>query len=153
MGPALFTNSFTNFRSGRLRKLRLYSNFVLSRAFGNAALTFIQRNMRGVLNQAYLKLWVKKLLIRCLRVECTALNTSYEGDNSDGKESPKRQRSLQITTDTLEVSKLLSSFRVKCSYFKIFSVLLNRQYFDPHTIPCKALKFSMASPVTKRSLR
>ena len=54
-------------------------------------------------------------------------------NNSDGKASLKRQKSLETTTDTGCEQVLLIS-RVKCSYLEIF-IVVNRPNFVPHTIP------------------
>ena len=61
-------------------------------------------------------------------------------NNSDGKASLKRQKSLETTTDTGCEQVLLIS-RVKCSYLEIF-IVVNRPHFVPHTIPYNVFKFS-----------
>ena len=60
-------------------------------------------------------------------------------NNSDGKVSLKRQKSLETTTDTQGMSKFLLILREKCSYFEIF-IVVNRPYFVPYTIPYNVFK-------------
>ena len=62
------------------------------------------------------------------------------------KQSLKRQKSPETTTDTQGMSKFLLILRVKYSYFEIF-IVVNRPYFVPHTIPYNVFKFSTVPPV------
>ena len=76
-------------------------------------------------------------------IRFTTINISkneYVMNNSDGKASLKRQKSLETTTDTGCEQVLLIS-RVKCSYLEIF-IVVNRPHFVPHTIPYNVFKFS-----------
>ena len=80
-------------------------------------------------------------------LECAALTSSFDVDNSDGKASLKQQKSLETSTDTQGMSKFLLILRVKYSDFEIF-IVINRPYFVPHTMPYNVFKFSTAPPVT-----
>ena len=76
------------------------------------------------------------------------MTKSFDMDNSDDKASLKRQKSPEITTDTQGTSKFLLILRVKYSYFEIF-IVVNRPYFVPRTISYNVFKFSTVPPVTQ----
>ena len=95
---------------------------------------------------------LKRIVWRKKYGRFTTINiTEYEHftrkimNNSNGKASSKRQKSLESTRDTQDVSFIdLTSKRF---IFRIFTVV-NRPYFVPHTIPYNVFKFSTFPLIT-----